>query len=172
MSEGYAAAGFRNTSETPEFHLHFSTGKRSGHSLPLARASTVCLALVAELRANSLDERRVLLVEDDASRNRHANLGSGIRGARNGQFRSDARRAFAHAPQTEMTVLALTCDRRIDADPVVGDTDLQVTRVGEADLQPAATGVRAGIANGLIPDPVDLVTNHRVHLPGLARHRQ
>ena len=47
-------------------------------------------------------------------------------------------------------------------------SECQVARVLEGHLQPITTRMRAGIANALVTNPVDFITNDRVHFPGLA----
>src|SRR5262245_47673048 len=108
---------------------------------------------LAEMRANSVDELGALLAEAHPARNDHPNLGPGTRRGHNGQFRTDTGSAFAHATKAEMTVFPFLRNCRVDSDSIVGDTENQVTGVGEADLEPAAARVHGGVANGLIPDP-------------------
>jgi hypothetical protein len=59
------------------------------------------------------------LAKDDTSGDNHSNLGSGIRGTANGELTADARDSFPHTLQTEMSILALFRERRVDTDTIV-----------------------------------------------------
>src|SRR5262249_50028792 len=64
----------------------------------------------------------------------------------------------------EMSVLPDGGDCRFNAHSFVRDTDRQVPGVADFDLQSSAAGVHARIANGLIANPVDLISDRRMQL--------
>src|SRR5262249_40494028 len=98
------------------------------------------------------------------------NLSATAGRARDRELRADTGGAFAHALQPEMPFFASTRRGRVHAAAVIGDANAQVLRVGESHLDAAPSGVRAGVANRLIGDSIDLVTNDGMYFSGLARH--
>jgi len=57
-----------------------------------------------------------------------------------------------------------------DSHAVVSDTHRQVLRITESNLQPATAGVGAGIADGLIANPVDFIADNRMHFLCVTDH--
>src|SRR5262245_59259738 len=121
---------------------------------------------------NSFKSRWVRPSEHNASRDDHRNLSSVGCGTDQSEFGSDACSPFAHSLQPEMSILSLICDNRGDADPIVTHTHCQILRVSDLDLQATRLRVRAGVSDCFIPNAIDLITDDRVQVLGIANHRK
>src|SRR5258708_17468736 len=61
-------------------------------------------------------------------------------------------------------------DIGIDARAVITDTEAEILRIRELNSQLRGVRVYAGVADGLIPDAIYLVTDDGMHLVNLPRH--
>ena len=85
-------------------------------------------------------------------------------------WRRAASRALAESLQAKMAFFPVINDYGIDSHAVVSDTHRQVLRITESNLQPATAGVGAGIADGLIANPVDFIADNRMHFLCVTDH--
>src|SRR5262249_40657649 len=115
-------------------------------------------------------KRLLLLAKDDAAGNDQRNLSATAGSARDRELRADTGGAFAHALQPEMPFFSSTRRGCVHAAAVIGDANGQLLRVGESHLDATPSGMRAGVANRLIGDSIDVVTNDGMYFSGLARY--
>src|SRR6185369_16471073 len=69
-----------------------------------------------------------------------------------------------HAAQPEMAFLALLYHCCLNTYSIIADTQREIVRVREFYFQLAGARVRTGISNRFVTNPVDLITNNRMHL--------
>jgi hypothetical protein len=112
------------------------------------------------------------LPEHDTAGDNHGNFCSGTSGAGNRQFASDSRNPLAHSLQTKVPFFAVIYDCRVDADAIVFDVYGKIMPIFQLNFQSTPPRVRAGIANRLIANAVELVADDRMHLLCVSSHRK
>src|ERR1700723_3417307 len=107
---------------------------------------------------------------DDPAGNSKGDDRTGTSGALDREFTHDAGSTLAHALQTEVPWFATMHDIGIDACAVVTNTHGEILRIRELNSQLRGLRVYAGVADGLMPNAIDLVTDDGMHLVNLTRH--
>ena len=106
--------------------------------------------------------------EDNFSGNDKLDLRSGSGRTHESELSADACRSLAHSLQPEMSLPSPADHSLVNADPIISDAQSNVLSVSELHINMVSAGVRAGVANRLIADSVDLISHNRMHVPGVA----
>src|ERR1700733_10216551 len=112
------------------------------------------------------------LKKDDIAGNGELHLRAGVSRARQRKAGTDAHREFLHALQSEVPVSSAGRYLRLNAFAIIADTHHEIAGVVHVYFEARASGVGAGVANGLVSDAIDLIAHDGMHLLSRAIHQQ
>jgi hypothetical protein len=80
--------------------------------------------------------------------------------------------ALVHPDHSEVAFLLPLTYARIDSSAIVANAQHEIAHVAQLHIHAGAAGVCESVPDSLVPDPVGLVTNDRMHRLALTLHDQ